>query len=461
MKILTKFFLTGIIAISAGCKKNFLDAKPDKSLLIPSTLTDFQSLLDNNTVMNVGTAINTIASDDIYTNSATLQSTTVASARNSYVWAKDIYEGSTPSDWSTPFQQIFYANVVLDGLKNITVSKENEAQWQKIQAFARFYRGYAYYNLSQVFASQYNPTASSLSLGIPIHLTSDVNDRPTRGNLAQTYAQMILDIQSSIPFLPKSEIYPTRPIKAAAYALLSKIFLTQSRYQDAKLYADSCLTLKNTLLDYNTLNSAAARPFPQAMQNGNPEILFYSSMASYAFLRSATGCLIDSNLFRSYNDRDLRKASFFTDRGQAMVNFKGSYGGAGVTANFLFCGLAVDEVYLIRAECSARLNLIENALSDINHLLTKRYRPNAFIPYTTNDRSNLLAIILSEKRKELVMRGVRWSELRRLNQEIETATSLVRKLNTLTYSLAPNDNRYTFPIPESELGDTGLEQNPR
>ncbi len=36
---------------------------------------------------------------------------------NAYIWAVDIFNGQGGQlDWNTPYQQVFYANVVLDGL---------------------------------------------------------------------------------------------------------------------------------------------------------------------------------------------------------------------------------------------------------------------------------------------------------------------------------------------------------
>jgi len=73
-----------------------------------------------------------------------------------------------------------------------------------------------------------------------------------------------------------------------------------------------------------------------------------------------------------------------------------------------------------------------------------------------------LKIILDEKRKELPFTGnSRWEELRRLNKEQAFAKTLTRFVNNQTYTLAPNDNRYVWPIPDQEIRLTGMAQNPR
>jgi len=68
--------------------------------------------------------------------------------------------------------------------------------------------------------------------------------------------------------------------------------------------------------------------------------------------------------------------------------------------------------------------------------------------------------ILTERRKELLMRGLRWTDLRRLNKETAFATTLSRIVNGTTYTLPPNDPGYVFRIPLSVINFTGIEQNP-
>uniref|UniRef100_UPI0020C225F1 hypothetical protein n=1 Tax=Salmonella enterica TaxID=28901 RepID=UPI0020C225F1 len=48
-----------------SCKK-FLDEKPDKQLLVPKTVDEYQRLLDLNIEMNLNTAFSGILSSDEY-----------------------------------------------------------------------------------------------------------------------------------------------------------------------------------------------------------------------------------------------------------------------------------------------------------------------------------------------------------------------------------------------------------
>jgi len=84
-----------------------------------------------------------------------------------------------------------------------------------------------------------------------------------------------------------------------------------------------------------------------------------------------------------------------------------------------------------------------------------------FPTYTATSANNALGQILAERRKELCFRGIRWSDLRRLNQDPTYAVTLQRLLNGTTYTLPANDLRYTLLIPLDEIQISGLQQNPR
>jgi hypothetical protein len=139
------------------------------------------------------------------------------------------------------------------------------------------------------------------------------------------------------------------------------------------------------------------------------------------------------------------------------IGFIGSYSGS----LLYFDGLATDELYLIRAECNARSGKTTEAMNDLNDLLITRYATGHFTPLTASNAGNALDQILTERRKELVLRGLRWSDLRRLNKDPHYAVTLTRTLNGQTYSLPPNDNKYVFPIPDDEIKISGIPQNPR
>jgi tetratricopeptide (TPR) repeat protein len=455
-----------LIAISVclsvtSCEKDYLDKKPDKALLVPTKLSDMKALLENfSEVFSRVPALHNIASDDFYTTDAGLAAYSTAGERNSYIWAEDIFEGASSNDWAIPYKQVFVANVVLEGLEKLSMNEENAVLMSQIRGTALFQRAFAFYNLAQSFSAPYESSAAGRKAGIPIRLSSNVNLKPSRGTIEQTYARILTDLTEAEDLLPPKGRFSNQPGKDAARALLAKVHLLMGNYKKAQEYAELSLQIRNDLIDYNTLNPLAARTLPSSIPSastaGNKEVVFYAIAVSYSFASSAS-TLVDLTLFDSYANNDLRKAVYFNNKGNRIVNFKGNYSGNAS----LFAGLTTSEVYLIRAECAARNGDRTLAMNVLNTLLEKRWKKGTFLPLTADTPDQALLLILQERRKELIARGTRWSDLRRLNQDPRFAVTLKREMKDNTYSLVPGGVRYIFPIPHEEIQLGGIEQNAR
>ena len=93
--------------------------------------------------------------------------------------------------------------------------------------------------------------------------------------------------------------------------------------------------------------------------------------------------------------------------------------------------------------------------------MEKRYVTGKYTNISTTDEMEALRIVLQERRKELLMRGIRWSDLRRLNLNEATSKKLIRILNNQQYELNPNSPNYVLPIQDNVIQLSGIEQNPR
>ncbi len=69
-------------------------------------------------------------------------------------------------------------------------------------------------------------------------------------------------------------------------------------------------------------------------------------------------------------------------------------------------------------------------------------------------------LILTERRKELLFRALRWTDLRRLNKEAEFRDTLYRFINGKKYQLLPGSDRYTLQIDRNTISISGIQQNP-
>ena len=224
-------------------------------------------------------------------------------------------------------------------------------------------------------------------------------------------------------------------------------------YEDAGLFADSSLQLYHELIDYNTIDPNAFAPFPRF----NDEVV-YDAKTLIAIVLLQSRAKVDTSLYAMYDSNDLRKTAFFREYSDGSHAFKGFYTGS--TSPSLFTGIATDELYLVKAECEARNGKIEAALEDINTLLVNRYKTGSFVPLNIKDGPALTDTILAERRKELLYRTLRWTDLRRLNLEPDHAQTIYRYLNGELMSLPPNGPRYTFEIDRNSINQSGLQQNP-
>ncbi len=451
MKSVLIIVLSSVLLLSC---RDFLEVKPDKALVVPETLTDMKNLLDNTSIMSEFPSLGVIAAEDYYLQPAGINSLGNIIEKNTYLWEKDLYEGTTSCpDWEVSYKQIFYANVVLEGLSKINPKPSERIQWENLSGSAYFFRAWAFYNLVQFFSEPYDAKTASMSLGVPLKLEADVNKKHDRGTLEEAYTQIVKDLTQALDLLPEKSEYPFRPDKIAANAFLARVFHTMGNYEEALKYANICLSLKDDLIDYNTLNPGATRPFPRAILGQNKEVIFYSRLINYLFFFS--GVLFpDSSLTDLYQENDLRKSLFLHP---STGRFIGSYTGD----SRLFSGLAVDEILLIRAECFARLNQVQDAINDLNRLLLNRYKKGTYVPLQISDTEELVKRILSERRKQLFSRGLRWVDLRRVNKDARFADTLRRRTEKEVITIYPNDSRYLLTIPQSEIIGSGIEQNKR
>lgn len=441
-----------------SCKK-FLDEKPRKADVVPESLSDLQRLLDNEaSVMNAkGSATySELISDNYYITDEEWQLIGAyypAEAFN-YNWEKNA-DPYLPG-WMNPYQgPIYYSNIVMDQLSLVRIRPGEESNRDMIRAAALFYRAFAFWELAQLYCKPYSVDNEAES-GIVLKISSNVNERPGRATIKQTYQRIIADLEIAASLLPATSLYPTRPTRVAAFAALARAYLSMGDYQNAEHYADLALHQYEQLVDFNLQVPVKNPP----MKTFNAEVIFHNGAESSLLLQYFSK--IDSTLINMYDSNDLRKQVYFRNNGATNSGpyiFQGSFHGTNNSLT-IFNGLTTSELLLTRAECAARRGDANNALSDLNALLITRWKAGTFINITATDAADALAKILVERRKELVFRGLRWTDIRRLNVA-GANISLKRVLGGTEQTLPPNDLRSVMLIPWEEVNRSGIAQNPR
>jgi len=432
-----------------SCKK-FLDVRSDESMFTPAALEDLQSILDDNSVMNLQTpSMTEVSADDYFITDEMFAS--IPNEQDVYTWNRIVY--NYENDWSRTYNVIYNANLCLERSAAIRKDNYNTDKLNNVVGSALFFRGYSFLNLCWTFAKAYDPEQSKADLGIAIREQTDLNIPSIRSSAFEGYQAAVEDLRQSAAYLPDQPALPTRPSKTAAYGMLARAFLSMREYDSAYKYVSLCLELHNDILDYNSgeINSGN---IPFASYPYNQEVIFYSVMSNSFSFKAPNRALIDTILYKEYSDADKRKEIFFRPN-NGYQRFKGSY--AAHTTS-LFTGLATDEMLLIKSECEARNGKANEAMNSLNTLLINRYETGSFSPVTAADAEDAVNKILLERRKELLMRGIRWSDIKRLNKEGRDI-HLYREVAGNSYNLPPNDDRYALQLPDDIIKITGMPQN--
>jgi len=447
----TNYILLLLTALSLASCRKYLDQKSDAALVVPRSIDDVQALMDDADRMNYLTTPNyMMASEDEFFATATIIAGISDQDVSAYKWQAFNY--TYPNDWSTGYVPVYNANLAIETLDRVEKTTANAESWNNAKGSAFFYRAFYFLELAWTYAKAYNPATATSDLGIPLRLSSDFNVASKRSSVAETYQQVITDAKAGIDLLPNLPVSLLRPSKAAAYALLARTYWSMRQYDDALKYADLALAINSNFIDYKKdITAAATQPFTRF----NKETLFYSEASSFLSTNNISLSTIDTVVVASYQNNDIRKTAFFrTSRFYTGGKlFKGSYTGQ---AKY-FTGLATDEMLLIKAECHARLKDKDAALAALNKLAALRYDAT-FAPFTATDASDALAKILVERRKELLMRGLRWIDIKRRNLDGENIT-LKRVVGGQTFTLAPNSPFYALPLPTDIIQQTGIPQN--
>lgn len=465
MKKVTTILAICVVLMLTGCN-DYLDIKP-KGEKIPKTVTDYETLLNYESVQKVSDTYPTYLTDDVYLPDVAQGTATPGlnsvdqSILNLYLFKKDVFgEAQDDGFWFASYNRIYYYNTVIDNIMD--AEGPSEQQKHSIRAEALISRALEYLYLVNGYAKHYDVRTADTDPGVPLILDEDISKKDlVRASVKDVYAQIQSDLQAALPNLPaqpKGNAF--RASKAAGYGILAKMYLYMGNYAEALKAANAVLEMNNSLLDLKKYavvkvqSSIGRTNVPQDIDN--PENI-YIKFAPYVYGLSSKVFGSDE-LISLFSEDDMRLQVYFTK------NFRNIPTDKYVWAPYLRANLAVlsPEIYLIAAECEAREGSVERAMSLINKLRDNRIKNNT--PLVAIDRSDALQKVLEERRRELAMSGmVRYIDLKRLNQESQFAKTITHVTGEGMFSLEPNSPLYVLPIPAKVMrfNKNSMKQNER
>lgn len=334
-----------------------------------------------------------------------------------------------------------------------------------------FLRGLVIFNATNVFGRPYWDQPD-VNLGIPL----DTNATATylkRSSIKDCFEQIVSDFKTAAACLPEEDFNRTFANKAAAYGMLSRVYLYMGGLPDAPddaynrlaaRYADSTFNLEGIeILEGEALKDLYDHP------ETNKEILFAFSSANFPgklhnllhdyYGTGAWGsnynCVISHDYEKLMEENDLRWIYFTEASGLFEGRYRTKkYDGGFYSGRYYACPviyIRAGEVLLNRAEAYVKVGEDDKALIDLNHI-RQRAGLAPLIGLTGRD---LFDEIFDERRRELAFEAQTFYDYVRngIKMKRQDISSIYSNYTDAVYNeIDPRTSRRTMClIPYEEL----------
>ncbi|MBN8577044.1 MAG: RagB/SusD family nutrient uptake outer membrane protein [Cytophagales bacterium] len=397
--------------------------------------------------------------------------------------------GTFANRWAVAYRAINDANFVLKYLPLLNINQvptstllTAQQVLNQLEGEAKFVRALAYSELLRVYAYEPGKEVNGFNLGVilrdtPTETVTNADNRARSTNL-ECYQFVEQDLLSAINLLitptqqTTASLWPSalgaitspfRANKAAAHALLARVYLYWGRYADADTQATTALSLLPTATPVAAGSYAAswsATTHPESIfeieiratdwsgvDGANNSLSSITTNLASGFQYVAAGSV---ELLAAHETGDVRATVFVntaaTLNKPQVRKWPGEKGGGVENIPVL----RRSEMILIQAESRARQNNDSGAQTAISILRGARG-----LAATSLTGSQLINLIMNERRVELAFEGHRWFDLKRNGLDITKTTA--SGVNTLPYT----DFRILQQIPNDQvLLNPSLQQNP-
>ncbi|MBO9732419.1 MAG: RagB/SusD family nutrient uptake outer membrane protein [Chitinophaga sp.] len=481
MKKLLYLLLIIIVPLAfTACRKSFLEVVPLGSQ-VATTTADYDKLMNSPVFyldrfaggwQEVALMEDDLAAEDGLFGTVSQHMTRLFQWQDVVYYPNDAYQRPPLLLQSLTSRQ-YQLNKIINEV--LTSTEGTDLQRKSIRAEARATRAWSNFQLINLYAKPYVAATAGTDPGFPIITQADVSvNNFKRGTVQEMYDFIIRDLTEAIPDLPVNPIIRTRMSKAAAEGILGKIYLFMGRYNDALPLLNAAFNDLGTssvkLYDYNqTLGTGGAflpinRNIGPTNGPGNSftdlteSVLFklYYNGGFNGNMYGNNGLVLTPQAAALFDTSDLRLQLYTDKNPDGSPNAGGRLRKYGI--QYSRYGLELSELYLLRAECRARLNDLTGAVSDVEALRTHRMpAASAAVPGTVAaDRTALVKFIIDERIREFAMEGYRWFDMRRLSVDplfagiTFTHTLYMKDGSTTVYTLRQPD-RLVMQLPYNFL----------
>ena len=436
MKKINIIYYTVISLLVFSSCRDYVEIEPESNSRELKYTSDFRALANTYSNVESGWSYPLISSDDVDFDDS-YQYTVSDIIGRMYTWSNYFFvEDNQDSDWSGLYKAIYNCNVIIDGVMD---SKDGTvAEKEEIMAEAKVNRAFAYLCLVNMYAPHYSSDSKDEN-GVPLLLTPDLFASLNRASVEAVYHQIIKDLTEAVDILPESTEFNVLPSKVAAYAVLARTYLYMANYQLAMQNAQKALDIQHTLIDFNEI---AGNPYSYPVLLENPEVIL-SRKAAYSYVNKP----LSEELVNLLVEDDLRNNVYMISGSMIYPSFTGYAFGINTYSysNGVNMGPSVPEMYLVKAECQARLEDPQGAIATINILRENRFASGSGFEIVLGDGESALDYVLRERRMELMGRGFRWFDMKRLFLEDPSVAFNSRTYRGETISFDPEED-FVYPI---------------
>lgn len=485
--------------ILVSCKKDFLEVVP-KGNLVAVTYDDYNKLMNGSNFYIIGGNVGvwqaaTLMGDELSAESYAYNGSNSAypEARSMFQWEANIFPlTDPPNDYGASKPQmlsIFLSNIyTLNKIINEANGATNGTAPQKaqLQAEAMAERAFTNFQLVNYFTKPYNAASAMSDPGFPIIKDADITVKTfSRGTLQETYEFMISDLTKAIADLPIDPVIQTRVSKAAAEAMLGKIYLFMGRYADALTMFNNTfndmakMKTQPALYDYNQTLAPGGSFLPISPFNGpnspftNVTDVKESLWAAFTYAGAYSGnqfptdfLTIPAKTVGLFSANDWRLKLYTNVQSDFSTPIPG--GRLRKFQKYIRIGVELNDLLLLKAEAEARTGAIQDAAADVASLRNKRIPPaEAAVPASAKaDQASMVRFIIEERIREFAVEGHRWFDMRRLSTDPifsgqPAATHIVYQDATTGTNFTLKSERLTLRIPPSYLTQNpGMVDNP-
>jgi hypothetical protein len=462
-----------------SCKKDFLEINPKGKLIATKTL-EYDALLYG-TPLVTSMQILTPMGDELAAIQPYFSTAMLVPHTRLFRWEDDIYEpGVAAPEFTQLTAGLYTYNKVINEVLASTGGTEQQKKALHGEALA--FRAWTYFSLINLYGKPYNASSAATDLGFPIITKADATETNfTRASVKEVYDFIVADLTEAIPNLPAKTTHRHRMSKPAAEGLLAKVYVFMGKYNEALVQLNASVSGMSSssipvgLYDYNETFAPTTGSFLPVGVNGpaQPPPLddkesFVARLSDNRWSRGFNELIINPKTVALYDSSDLRRKFYSNAPRNSTTPYPLGMLRRTGPANYKI-GVVVPDLYLLRAECKARLNDLAGAKADVETLRKNRMpAAHASVPAAIgSDRKALVKFILEERIREFAVLGNRWFDMRRLSVDAEfgatvgTTHTLYSASGTVesTFTLRPERLVLRLPLLVIEK-NPGMQNNP-